>query len=254
MKNTAIAAAILMVGLLGTSGNVASAAPLAHTQTNVVHNLLLASSDGTKNTTQKDTNDSAGDSSQPAPQPAAPAPAAPAPVIVTVQPGDNLSTIATANNSTWQRIYDVNLGITDPNIINPGEQLRIPAPDEQVTDRALPQVVAPAAPVAAPTAAAVPAPVTPAPVVRAAPVSAPVAYPVSPNAAKAYIYAHESGNNPNATNPNGCYGLGQDCNGRVRALCGADYACQDAFFTNYAMSRYGSWANALAFWQAHHWW
>jgi len=168
-------------------------------------------------------------------------PAVPAPVIVTVAPGDTLSTIAAAQQTTYVRIFDANTQIANPNVIDVGWQLRIPTADEQLPDRPLPA--------AAPVAAAVPATVP-----NIIQTAAYVAAPVSDNAAKAFIYAHESGNNPDATNPNGCYGLGQDCNGRVRAQCGADYACQDAYFDNYAASRYGSWAGAEAFWQTHGWW
>jgi LysM repeat protein len=175
-------------------------------------------------------------------------PAAPAPVMVTVAEGDTLSSIAESHDTTYVRIFNANESVADPNVINPGQQLRIPTADEQLAERALP-TPAPVV-VAEPVKAATPAYVAP-----AAPRAVAASYPaVSGNDAKAFIYAHESGNNPNATNPSGCYGLGQDCNGRVRALCGADYACQDEFFTNYAMSRYGSWAGALAFWQGHGWW
>lgn len=96
------------------------------------------------------------------------------------------------------------------------------------------------------------------------PVSAPKAAPAAPpqatapqvtgNYAKDYIYAHESGNNPSATNSLGCYGLGQDCNGVVRSQCGADWACQDEYFSGYAMRRYGSWEAAYNFWVNNHWW
>jgi LysM repeat protein len=160
--------------------------------------------------------------------------------MVAVVRGDNLTKIAAAYNTTWQRIYDANPNISDPNIIDPGDQLRIPTADEQLTKRDLPQAA---------TTAAVTSTAT-----TTARVAAQTSYPTSDNAAKAFIYARESGNNPNATNPNGCYGLGQDCNGVLRTMCGADYACQDAYFTRYAMARYGSWAGALAFWQSHHWW
>lgn len=80
--------------------------------------------------------------------------------------------------------------------------------------------------------------------------------PVDSNSAKMFIYMKESGNNPNARNAGGCLGLGQACPGsKLIAACpNLDYACQDAFFTNYALSRYGSWEGALAFWQGHHWW
>lgn len=69
------------------------------------------------------------------------------PNMVTVNPGDNLSLIADAHDTTFQRIFNANESIADPNIINPGQQLRIPAADEQLADRPLP---APVVPVAAP--------------------------------------------------------------------------------------------------------
>jgi LysM repeat protein len=167
-------------------------------------------------------------------------PAQPAPVMVAVQSGDSLTTIADAHSTTYVRLFDANDVVANPNVITTGMQLRIPTTDEQLPDR----IATVAAPVIVETAN-----------YSASTRPSAVTYPaVSGNDAKAFIYSHESGNNPSSTSPNGCYGLGQDCNGRVRALCGADYACQDEFFTNYAMSRYGSWEGALAFWQQHHWW
>jgi len=193
--------------------------------------------------------------------------AAPAPAVVTVQRGETLSSIAATNGTTAQRLYDANTFISDPNVIHPGEQVAIPTSGEQLTDRAMPAPTAPApAPAAAParatTRATAPQPVTrsAAPAVTATVAATTVAATRAattgtPNsAAKAYIYAHESSNNPSATNAEGCYGLGQDCSGKLKPMCGADYACQDAFFDNYASSRYGGWANAQAFWEAHHWW
>lgn len=70
---------------------------------------------------------------------------------------------------------------------------------------------------------------------------------------KMCIYQKESGNNPLAVNSIGCRGIGQACPGS-KLPCGADYACQDAWFTNYAIQRYGSWEVAWTFWQANHWW
>ena len=72
--------------------------------------------------------------------------------------------------------------------------------------------------------------------------------------AKAFIYQKESGNNPAAINSIGCRGLGQACPGSKLPCSNTDYACQDAWFTNYAMTRYGSWENAKAFWIQNHWW
>lgn len=79
------------------------------------------------------------------------------------------------------------------------------------------------------------------------------AYAESGNFYKDFIYQHESGNNPNAVNSIGCRGLGQACPGS-KLPCGDNYACQDAWFTNYAMTRYGSWEAAYNFWIAHRWW
>lgn len=170
-------------------------------------------------------------------------PAKPAPVMVTVEGGDTLSSIAEAHDTTYVRIYNANEVIMHPDVINPGQELRIPTADETLPDRGLPQ----AAPIAAPAASTSN--------YTAPRAIAKVSYPaVSGSDAKAFIYSRESGNNPNATNPNGCYGLGQDCNGRVRALCGADYACQDEYFTSYMAGRYGTWENAVAFWNTHGWW
>ncbi|HEY4161149.1 MAG TPA: LysM peptidoglycan-binding domain-containing protein [Candidatus Saccharimonadales bacterium] len=184
--------------------------------------------------------------------------AAPTPTVVTVQSGETLNSIATDNGTTAQRLYDANTFISDPNVIHPGEQVAIPTSDEQLTDRSLPVPTAPApavAPARATAQAAAPQPVTRsvAPAVTAT-TAATASTGTPDNAAKAYIYAHESSNNPNATNAEGCYGLGQDCSGKLKPMCGSDYACQDAFFDNYAQQRYGGWANAQAFWEAHHWW
>lgn len=68
-----------------------------------------------------------------------------------------------------------------------------------------------------------------------------------------YIYMHESDCNLNAVNSQGCRGIGQACPGS-KLPCGADYACQNAFFTRYAMDRYGSWEGAYNFWINNHWW
>lgn len=73
---------------------------------------------------------------------------------------------------------------------------------------------------------------------------------------KIFIYNHESGNNPARWNSSGCVGLGQACPAsKLLAVCPSlDYACEDAWFTRYAISRYGSWKNAYMFWVSHRWW
>lgn len=68
-----------------------------------------------------------------------------------------------------------------------------------------------------------------------------------------YIYMHESECRTTAMNPGGCYGIGQSCPASKIAHCGSDYACQNAWFTNYA-NKYGGWEGAYNFWVAHRWW
>lgn len=69
-----------------------------------------------------------------------------------------------------------------------------------------------------------------------------------------FIYMKESGCSTTALNSQGCYGIGQDCNNVLQSLCGADYACENAFFTNYANARYGGWADSYQFWLLNSWW
>jgi nucleoid-associated protein YgaU len=72
-------------------------------------------------------------STAPPPQPA-PAPAS-APRIYTVVAGDSLSKIAKreyGKASLWPRIFEANKDqIKNPDLIHPGQQLRIPDPDKQ---------------------------------------------------------------------------------------------------------------------------
>lgn len=58
---------------------------------------------------------------------------------VTVEPGDYLSKIAEANGTNYQRLYYANTNIDNPDLIFPGEQLRVPAADENLTPRPLPE-------------------------------------------------------------------------------------------------------------------
>lgn len=73
--------------------------------------------------------------------------------------------------------------------------------------------------------------------------------------AKAYIYQHESGNNPNAINTaSGACGLGQSLPCSKMPCSLGDYTCEDNYFTQYAISRYGGWIQAYNFWISHKWW
>lgn len=54
---------------------------------------------------------------------------------VVVKEGDSLSAIADANSTTWVRIFNANESLVNPDIINAGDELRIPNDDEQLKDR-----------------------------------------------------------------------------------------------------------------------
>lgn len=180
--------------------------------------------------------------------PAKPTPPKTVQVTVTIAPGDSLSGIASAHQTTWPRLFDANSYISDPNLIYPGNPVRIPDPSEQLPNRSLPGE---AADTEANTSS------TP-----AASVARPASAPAAPSASVSdcgdnsyanFIYSHESGCRTNAMSANGCYGIGQACPASKIAYCGADYACQNAYFTAYA-GKYGGWAGAYAFWISRGWW
>lgn len=74
------------------------------------------------------------------------------------------------------------------------------------------------------------------------------------NQYKDYIYMKESSCNPAAVNSIGCRGIAQACPGEKLPCSSSDFDCQDRWFTQYAMNRYGSWEAAYAFWLNNHWW
>lgn len=85
--------------------------------------------------------------------------------------------------------------------------------------------------------------------------TAPQAYAAPAGDAKAFIYSHESGNNPGSVNASsGACGLGQALPCSKMPCSMSDYGCQDNFFTQYMSERYGSWENARSFWLQHSWW
>lgn len=117
---------------------------------------------------------------------------------VVVNPGDTLDGIATAHQTTYVRVFDANTSIQDPDLIYPGDSLRIPAPDEQLPDREIPaDYVA-----ANPLPAAVPS-YTPS-YTYSAPKAAPVSY--SSGTSWDAIAACESGGNWAINTGNGYYG------------------------------------------------
>lgn len=127
----------------------------------------------------------------------------PADKTITVQEGDTLTKLATDNSTTYVRLYDKNTNINDPDLIFPDEVITIPAQDEQLPDRALPEQ-AQAAIQAAPQAVQ---PTRQAPV--ATPVPRPVATPVvytGDTSVWDRIAACESGGNWAINTGNGYYG------------------------------------------------
>jgi LysM repeat protein len=63
------------------------------------------------------------------------------PEMVDVNPGDSLSLIAQTHETTYQRLFDANPNIQHPDVIHPGEKVRIPSPEEKLASRPLPQAV-----------------------------------------------------------------------------------------------------------------
>jgi LysM repeat protein len=144
---------------------------------------------------------------------------------VTVNPGDYLYKIATDNQSTVQRLYAANTSIDDPDLIFPGQNIRVPADSEQLPDRPLPSNS-----VAAAQAAAAPAPVA-ASAPTAPKVSARTATPVAVAAIAGgsvwdSLAACESGGNWAINTGNGFYGGLQFTLSSWQAVGGSGYPNQ----------------------------
>jgi len=61
----------------------------------------------------------------------------------TVAESESLSDIAKLHNVSWKKIYDKNIAIENPDVINPGDELVIPTAEEVVEARELPVVEPP---------------------------------------------------------------------------------------------------------------
>lgn len=59
-------------------------------------------------------------------------------IYVEVMSGDYLEKIALANGSTVQRMFDANVEVEDPDVIQVGQKLRVPTADEVLTHREAP--------------------------------------------------------------------------------------------------------------------
>ncbi|NLA42535.1 LysM peptidoglycan-binding domain-containing protein [Candidatus Saccharibacteria bacterium] len=55
--------------------------------------------------------------------------------MVQINPGDTLEAIATAHDTTYVRIFNANPHIANPDLINAGDSVRIPAESEELPDR-----------------------------------------------------------------------------------------------------------------------
>lgn len=129
--------------------------------------------------------------------------------VVKVQPGDTLSRIAKPHGTTYQRLFNANKHIAHPDVIYVGSDVRIPHPDEQLTQRILPGAAVPAQAAAAPTPRQQYA--APQPVQYVAPASQPVQpapAPVSTSNAGVWdrLAQCESGGNWSTNTGNGYYG------------------------------------------------
>lgn len=65
-------------------------------------------------------------------------PKAPEPVLYTIKDGDVLEKVASDQHTTVQKLFNKNTAIVDPNVIEVGLELTIPADEEILTDRPLP--------------------------------------------------------------------------------------------------------------------
>lgn len=83
----------------------------------------------------------------------------PAPIRYKVVENDSLSTIAERHSTTWNRLFNKNESIKQPDLLIIGTELTVPATDEILAERPLPESPKPLAP-------AVVAPKVPAPVAK----------------------------------------------------------------------------------------
>lgn len=155
---------------------------------------------------------------------------------VKVQQGDTLSKIAQTHSTTYVRLFDANLEIQHPDVIYPGNVVRIPSADETLTSRALPNIAP--TPVAAvePEVTPQPAPVAaveqsvaPAPAAEVA-VPAPTPAPEAVVSSNAGVWDQlaqcESGGNWAINTGNGFYGGLQFTLSSWQAVGGSGYPHQ----------------------------
>jgi LysM repeat protein len=141
---------------------------------------------------------------------------------VTVQNGDYLSKIAEQYGTTMLRLFYANTQISDPNLIFPGQQLRVPTADEQLTPRDLPGDAP-----AEMTSAVQSPPVTPVAQPDATPQATTAPAPtVASGSVWDSLAACESGGNWSINTGNGFYGGLQFTLSSWRAMGGSGYPNQ----------------------------
>jgi LysM repeat protein len=57
---------------------------------------------------------------------------------IVIRPGDTLSKIAKANGTTYPRLFNANKSIKNPDLIYPGDKIKIPGKKEKLAQRPLP--------------------------------------------------------------------------------------------------------------------
>lgn len=145
--------------------------------------------------------------------------------ITVVQPGDSLSSIAESKNTNYLRLFYANQSVSNPDLIYPGQELRIPDPSEVLNERALPagveaptaQANAPSPGASAPAPAAVPHPA------RAYSAQTAPAATVAESSVWDRLAACESGGNWAINTGNGFYGGVQFTLSSWRGVGGSGY-------------------------------
>ena len=66
---------------------------------------------------------------------AAPSASAKSETTIEIKSGDTLTSIADEHKTTYVRIFDANENLVNPDVINAGDKIRIPAADEQLPNR-----------------------------------------------------------------------------------------------------------------------
>jgi LysM repeat protein len=131
-----------------------------------------------------------------------PSTATPAPILVQVQDGDYLDKIANDHNTTYLRLYYANTDIQNPDLIYPGQSLRVPAETEQLAARDLPAN----APVTVQSEVAANPSAGTAPVIRSSYSTSRANYDAGDGSVWDRIAACESGGNWAINTGNGFYG------------------------------------------------